>query len=245
MTFKTLHWPTVRNVAERVASVGLVVVPLVVIAFWLTLHHKPSWYRPADLDEPGMQQARREAIALADSVSHQMVERKPFDIVLSDASITKWLAALPSIWPEGHKRIPPELSDIAVTFDDGVMRIGARYEGSWHAIVNVYLELGVTGDGSALWFKSSRVYGGSVPLPMSVIQGALLENARKVSTDQTQQGEDSGGELPSARGSDDPQDVSEVIEKKNRFVWFNGRRPFRITSIQLVPGELHLKIEPL
>lgn len=215
--------------AERVVSVGLVVVPLGVIALWLTLHHKPGWYHPADLDAQGMQQARREAAAFTDLVSDQMVERSPFDIVLSDESITKWIAALPSIWPEGHKRIPPEISDIAVAFDDGVVRIGARYTGSWQAIINVRIELGVCDNGSKLWIRPVRVYGGSVPLPMSMIERMLIRYAGEASNDKTH------GIKP----------ASWLCQAENRFVWFNGRRPFRIESIRIVAEKLQLRIEPL
>lgn len=211
---------SLRDVAERVASVGLIVVPVVVIALWLVMHHKPGWYHPAELDATGMQRARRQALSTADSISDQMVKRDPFDVVLSDESVTQWIAALGSIWPEAEAWVPPEITDIAVVFDDGVLRIAGRYSGAWQAIVSAHLTLGVTEDGSRLWVQLVRAYGGSLPLPSSMIERLLMN--------------------PQA-------DLSNRVrtEIENRFVWFNGRRPYRILSIQIAQGELRLRIEPL
>lgn len=243
---------SVRDVAERVASVGLIVVPLVVIALWLTLHHKPDWYHPVELDAHGMQRARRQALSTADSISDQMVQRNPFDIVLTDESVTQWIAALGSIWPEAAERIPSEITDIAVAFDDGVVRIGGRYRGSWHAIVNVHLELGVTEDGSKLWIQLLSIYGGSLPITRSMIERMLAGRlgADESTSDAPNDGSEGVESLTRWLGSpsdhaDGPSETRSRAEIENRFVWFNGRRPYRILSIQVVAGELRARIEPL
>ncbi|MCH7872055.1 MAG: hypothetical protein IID33_10185 [Planctomycetes bacterium] len=243
---------SVRDVAERAASVGLIVVPLVVIALWLTLHHKPGWYHPVELDARGMQRARRQALSTADSISDQMVQRKPFDIVLTDESVTQWIAALGSIWPEVKERIPSEITDIAVAFDDGVVRVGGRYRGSWHAIVNVHLELGMTEDGSTLWIQLLSVYGGLLPIPSSMIERALAGRlgADESASDASNGRLDGADSLTRWIGSpsdhaNGPSETRSRAEIENRFVWFNGRRPYRILSIQVGAGVLRLRIEPL
>lgn len=252
MAPKTIRQRKIRDVAERVASVGLIVVPLVVIALWLTLHHKPGWYHPVELDAHGMQRARRQALSTADSISDQMVQRKPFDIVLSDESVTQWIAALGSIWPEAEAWIPSEITDIAVAFDDGVVRVGGRYRGSWHAIVNIHLELGMTEDGSRLWIQLLSVYGGSLPIPRSMIERMLAgrlgtgESASETSIGRSDDVDSLtrwiGSPSDHANGPPANRDRADI---KNHFVWFNGRRPYRILSIQVVAGELRLRIEPL
>ena len=231
---------------------GLIVVPLVVLALWLTLHHKPGWYHPVELDAHGMQLARRQALSTAGSISDKMVKRDAFDVTLTDESVTQWIAALGSIWPEVKERIPSEITDIAVAFDDGVVRVGGRYRGSWHAIVNVHLELGVTEDGSKLWIQLLSIYGGSLPIPRSMIERALAgrldagESASDAPNSRSH-GVDSltrwiGSPSDHANGPSANRTRAEI---ENRFVWFNGRRPYRILSIQVVPGVLRLRIEPL
>ncbi len=132
-------------------TVGLVAGLVALIALWLTFQHKPGWYRPATLDVAGIQQARSQAIATADFVGDQMVRGEPFDVVLLDRSVNEWLAALPHVWPDALDSLPPELSDLAVRFDEGEVRIGAHYAArKWQAIVSVDMLLRRSDDGRAV-----------------------------------------------------------------------------------------------
>ena len=40
-------------------------------------------------------------------------------------------------------------------------------------------------------------------------------------------------------------DLFDGVAIGNRFVWFNGDRPFRIESVRIDDGQLRLRIEPL
>lgn len=229
---------SLRDAAERVASVGLILVPLIVIALWLTVHHKPGWYHPAILDAHGMQRARRQALSTAGSISDQMVRRDAFDVVLTDESVTQWIAALGTIWPDAAARIPQEISEIVIAFDDDVVRIGGRYQGSWQSIVNIRLELGVTEDGLRLWVQQAGVYAGSLAIPRSMIARMLM--------DRIEAGDSPSGWIRSVSDHFDAAPENRArAEFENRFVWFNGRRPYRILSIQIASGELRLRIKPL
>ena len=35
------------------------------------------------------------------------------------------------------------------------------------------------------------------------------------------------------------------VNTRNRFVWPNGKRPFRISSIRAIGGELRIRLQPL
>ena len=232
MERKTNRWQVIRRVLERVLTAGLVLGPIVAILLWLTLHHIPSWYRPAALDEAGTQRARSEAVSITDYISDQMVKRKPFEVTLSDKMLTQWLAALPSIWPTAHERLPPQISDIAVRFDRNVVRIGARYDRSVLTIVNIHLALDTNENGTQLSVRALYVCCGSLPIPIAILDRMLTDRLATVDS-------------AAARKIESMSDLVKGVQFENRFVWFNGRRPFRIDSIQVRSGELRLRISPL
>lgn len=233
------RWQKIRTAVERMITIGLIAVPLGAAAIWLTLHHIPAWYRPAELDAGGSQKARGEAIAMADHVSDEMVKRVPFDVVLNDTSVTEWIAVLPTIWPEAHARLPRQITDIAVAFDENVVRIGALYRGSVHTIVNVHLEVEITeyeaggpGGATELSVRVSSVRGGSLPFSVTVLDPIVRDLLGAAG--------DAGTHAVRSL-----QDLLEGVRVANRFVWFNGRRPFRIRSLAIHEGEMRLRIEPL
>ena len=235
---------------------GLVAGLVALIALWLTFQHKPGWYRPATLDEAGIQQARSRAIATADFVGDQMVRGEPFDVVLLDRSVNEWLAALPHVWPDARDSLPPELSDLAVRFDDGKVQIGAHYAArQWQAIVSVDMLLRPSDDGSAVEIALGGVHGGSLPVPRAILRSLLdhlLQSAWANRHLSCRSG--SARRVPLMAGRARPTALQEVqsvdelfegVKIRNRFVWFNGDRPFRIDSIRIDGGELRLRIEPL
>ena len=236
----------IKSLLERVLTVAPVVGPVALLVVWLTFQHKPGWYRPANLDQAGIQRARSQAVLLADSISDQMVAQEPFDIVLQDRTMTEWLAALPTVWPEVRDAIPTQITDPAVWFDGGGVRVGAHYTGrAWQAILSVDIVLEVSEDGREVLIALRDVKGGSLSIPRALLTNRLdrlLREARAIG-DRS----DSGVEtlLAAVRKIRSVDALFEGVRIKNRFVWFNGRRPFRIASIQIDAGALRLHIEPL
>ncbi len=236
----------VKNLVERLLTVVLVVGPLTLAALWLAFQHKPGWYHPVKLDEAGAQRARSRAVSAADYVSDQMVARRPFDVLLSDRSVTEWLAALPTVWPDARDVLPRQVSDPALRFDDGRIRIAAYYSGRrWQAILSVDLELRVSDDGSDLLIAAKHVRGGSLPLPRAVFTAVLDQLANMPHDARDAFGDVAETLLSTLERVESIDELFEGVRIKNRFVWFNGRRPFRIDSIHIDAGELRLRIEPL
>ncbi len=239
----------IRRLLPAVLTAVFVAVPVTLSALWLTFHHKPGWYQPVSLDEAGAQRARSQAVGVADFVSDRMVEGEEFDVVLRDRSINEWLAAWPRVWPDGKDALPPELSDPAIRFDDGRIRVAAHFAtGGWRAIISVALTLGLTVDGSEVEIRLSGAHGGSLPVPRMILDDVLehlLQGART--------GPDVGGDSPSTTGLlasilREVRSVDELFEGvriRNRFVWFNGERPFRIESVTIEDGGLRLRVRPL
>ena len=118
------------------ALAGVVVIgPVALVVLWLVFHHRPGWYRPASLTEATVQRAQAETAAVADSISHEMVQGRKFEVALTDRQINEWLACLPRLLPEGQYQLPPEVTEPAVRFQDGLIRIGAHYtDDHWEVI---------------------------------------------------------------------------------------------------------------
>ena len=239
---------TFGRVVRRGCIASAILAPVALIGTWLAFQHKPAWYQPVWLDEEGYQFARRDAVATADAISDQIVQGKAFEVLLTDRSVNEWLAALPRVSPEARRALPPELHDPAVRFTDERIRVGAHYEKSgWQAIVSVDLALRVSPDGINLTIALAAVRGGSLPVPRAIVErllGPLLERAHRRHRDHDDADADSpwGTTLHDLRSTDQ---LFNGVTIRNRFVWPNGRRPFRIESIRITNGELRCRLQPL
>ena len=211
---------------------------------------------------------------MADLVSDRMVEGEPFDVVLVDRSVNEWLAALPHAWPDALDALPPELSRPVVRFigkplwdrlssrsndrleslshterqsrfAPGEIIVGAHFaHGGWSAIASVRASLCVSEDGTRIEIRWNGAYGGSLALPEWLVENLLTEQPvdRWIAGVSRKAG--SSGGPKDRSGTDGAAKLLQGFEIDNRFVWFNGKRPFRIDSIEIDEGELHLRIEP-
>ncbi len=234
------------RVVVRWQMTALIGALVVLVALWLTLHHKPGWYNPVTLDEPGIQRARKEAVATADYIGDRLYEGIPFDLVLVDRSVNEWLAALPTIWPEAKDVLPSELTGPAVRFEKGGIRVGSHLTANgWQAIVSAGLTIGLTADGTGVDISLHSVRGGSLPVPRTILADVLdplLRHAREEHHAVNQPAEPLSAAM---RGVHSVEELFGGVRIENRFVWFNGRWPFRIDSIRIEDGELRLRLEPL
>jgi hypothetical protein len=198
------------------------------LVLWLTFQHVPAWYQPVQLNAEQSRDARADATGMADWISGKMVDREPFEVVLHDWSVTRWLAVLPALWPEFEESIPAGLSDGAVRFDDGEILAGAHYEHQgWRLIINVAVSAEVADGGDQLALKLETVRGGSLPVPKAVIR-ELLEPL-----------------VVRSRRIRSVDDLFDGVKIDNRFTWPNGDRLFRIESIRIEDGDLRIGIFPL
>lgn len=260
-----------RRLVELGLTVALVAGPIALVVLWLAFQHKPGWYRPAVLDDAGVQRAQRDAVSMADRVSDRMAEGKPFDVVLVDRSVNEWLAALPHAWPDARDALPPELTQPVVRFigqphgggssgapdrlavPPGEIIVGAHFaRGGWRAIASGRFSLRVSADGTMIEIGWNGAYGGSLRLPEWLVEKLLGEQPvhRWITGINGKAGAKSGTTDRSGIGgraawrSSSAAKLLKGFEIDNRFVWFNGERPFRIDSIEIDEGELHLRIEP-
>lgn len=231
---------------EWALTAMLIAVPLVLVAVWLALHHKPSWYVPAILDQTRIQQARRQAVTTADFISDRMVEGRPFTVVLTEQSVNEWLTALPHAWPDARDALPPEFSNPAIGFRDGKLWIGAHYVAEkWQAIISLGLRFDSSKDKAELAITLEGACGGSLPLPKMIVRQAFEQLLGQGRRGKRELNGTTRPLLDALQAIQSADELFEGVAVKNRFVWFNGERPYRIESIEIGKGELRLTIEPL
>ena len=241
---------TWRRRGRRVARLAFLTVltagPVALVTVWFCLQHKPGWYRPAVLDDAGMQRARAGATGIVDSVSDRMVQGRPFDVVLLDRQVNEWLTALPHSWPEVQRSMPREITDPAVRFETGKVRVGAHCErGGWRAIISVGLSVRVSADGDSIETALTEAHGGSLPVPRWILD-MLLDSLLQRGWEARDGAEDAPASiLPGLDHVGSADDLFRGVKVSNRFIWQNGDRPFRIDAITIEDGTLRLSLEPL
>ena len=227
-------------------ATGLIVAFFAFVVLWLMFQHRPTWYRPAMVTDAGVQRAQADTAALADSISHQIVRGEAFEVTLVDEDVNEWLACLPHLLPEDQRPFPPSIKRPAVHFEQERIRIGAHYmRDGWQAIFSAGLLLDVSEDGRTVTITLTDVRSGSLPVFRFVINQVLEPLLRNV--DLMHARSQHGNRVFSTilREVRSVDELFEGVNIRNRFVWPNGERPFRIDSITIDNDETRLRIEPL
>lgn len=234
-----------RRWSRRVGIALLVVVPVGLVTLWLAFQHKPGWYRPVAVTEEVFQRAQADTASLADSISHDVVRGRTTDVALVDAAVNEWLACLPRLLPEEYQALPPEISAPAIHFTADGIRVGAYVNrDGWQAILSIGLSVALSEDGRTIRVALSDVRGGSLPVPRAVIDRVMEPVLQEVLAAQRARGRGgvADGLLRQVQSVDD---LYEGITLENRFVWPNGKRPFRIEAITIEEGTARLRLDPL
>jgi len=215
-----------------------VVVPVLLVSGWFIVHQKPGWYRPPDLDDEGLQRARRESANAADDFGDRLVLGGEFEVTLQESALNEWLAALPHVWPDAQHAFPPDVSDPAVHFSPALAQVGAHLSRSgWETIVSADVRASLSSDGREVIVEVVAVRAGSLPLPHFMVEPWLARFTARMD----KSGSSSrGGGAGAAAGR-----TSAQFRFRNRFVWPNGERSFRIQSIRVTESALRLQIHPL
>ncbi|MFQ5590337.1 MAG: hypothetical protein ACE5HE_04155 [Phycisphaerae bacterium] len=238
------------------------------VGLWAMFEHRPGWYRPGQADDATARRAQVSAAEFVDSISDQLAGSQGIELIVNASEANDWIASLPRLWPEAARSLPPELSNLAIGFRPGAVHVGGYYTGDgWHSILNVTIALELCNEGSTLIVRLTDVHSGALPIPRAALAkvfGKLVGKASDAS------GLDAWNPLaPSARrqrelipepspgrpaeqrpsgglaGLRSVDQLFEGIRIDNRFIWPNGDRPCRISSLRISPGELRIGLEPL
>jgi hypothetical protein len=229
-----------------VLTIGSTGALTTVAALWMMFQHIPAWYRPAELDEATRQRARHEATALTDYVGDQLVRAATFDVVVRDTSVNEWLGTLVELWPDAGRLLPPEAREPAIAFETDRVRIGVLLAGSgWQAIVSATIMLGLSPDGRSVEIALRGVQGGSLPVPRRILV-PLIDRVLREAKGGLRGGTDEVSPTVSIlRDIESADSLFAGLRIRNRFVWQNGNRPFRIEAVSIDRGVLRIVIEPL
>jgi hypothetical protein len=116
---------------------------------------------------------------------------------------------------------------------------------AWQAIVSLRLMLRVSEDGTNLKIALKSAYGGSLPLPRAILRGLLEQLLEQAHSGRWKADGASEPLIEALRRIQSVDDLFDGVAIGNRFIWFNGDRPFRIQSVRIDKGQLHLRLEPL
>jgi hypothetical protein len=173
------------------------------------------------------QDVRDDLEAAFNQLNVAMQGDQPFDYVVSEDRLNRWIAAREQIWPGLRQYVPPELQWPVVAFrEDGIVVAGVVEIGTVRSVLSVVLS--VQAEADHMVFKLVRCRLGAVPVPHWMVRRfveAMSHSARPDS--------------PSR-----PRDLLEGLALENRFDWPNGARRFRIGAVAVQPGRLVATIHP-
>ena len=258
-----------RRLVWRCLLIALALAGAALVVLWMMFQHKPAWYRPVIADAITVQRAQSSSASVLDSISDQLAGAEPFELRLDSPMVNEWIASLPQLWPEiGSILSERGVSDVAIAFDAECIRVGALLDvsrpvdvlaesvrdnsrsvenghGGLQAIVSIGLELNISADGSAVVVRLKDVRGGSLPMPRSSLAGMVERLAAAGRTDWRREDDIVGSfsvALDEIRSLDE---LYQGISVRNRFIWPNGDRPFRISSIGIQTGWINIGFERL
>lgn len=230
---------------------GSAVLSLILLGgLWLLLHHIPAWYQPAYVTDARLGDVRASAADAFNLISERIAQGQSFEVALDERQVTEWISARERVWPASGGWLPAWLEDPVISFRHDRIILAARLNledrawlgGEW--IGGVHLSVDLIEE-NMLVLRLRRITGGSLPVPSQWLAAPISSLLRMEDRDV--------GLLPSAaadllrrmRDAEPLQLLSQGVRRANRFIWENGRRPFRIAGLRAADGKLTLTIDPL
>jgi len=201
---------------------------------WALYRHIPAWYQPAYVPAEEEQDARDALGAAFTALSRGMGEGQPFDYVVRQDALNRWLVARERIWPASKRWIPDQIRDPVVAFrQDEVVVAGTWCGPGPRTVVSIRSRLEMVDGAPRIEVLSVRC--GSLPVPLAPIKTQLARLER----DRSERGRsllpDGTSIVAATEGAPLPRDLP----------WSQPRGRFRIEGLQLVPGELRVRLRPI
>lgn len=224
---------------------AIVIGTLSFVTLFLSLHCKPSWYRPFDLSPEDLPLVEASVANVIDAVSDSMVLGQSFEVVLTNHQVNQWLAGLPQLFPRWNREWPREIYAGAADFDEGTMRVGLHTNyGGWQSILGFSAKPSITSDHEHIAITLSDVRIGAIPCPAWLWRPLADPHLKRVAEKNRLENIEGANEI--SMNIDDTQSGSRTIIVPNEFLWPNGRRWFRVGSIKLERGgTMRIVIVPL
>lgn len=224
---------------------GPVVVLAVAAALWLIVHHVPGWYEPVYVPHARLDEVRAEAVRSYGAFGDSVARRRTFTFTLDERRVNEWIAARERIWPESGTWLPAWVADPMIAFRDGRLIVAARLDRGGHQLI---ASAGLTvdvGQDDILVVRLERLAAGSMPVPIGVLARPLARLLQLEGQDLDLVPAPVADAARYFRDSEPLAALSKGVRRANRFIWANGRRPYRIQTIEFTDGKLTLTVEPL
>lgn len=225
-------------------AVATALLALVVVPLWLAVHFVPSWYQPPTMTTDDLRRARASLPNTLQQFTDLLVAGEPFTFELSDAMVNQWLAARASIWPDSAKRWPEQLFDPVICFNqDHVIVAGRLVSAVAETIVSLHWTVAAQADDLTIRCVDAKLGALSAPnLLLNRLLDANAERLRGASADWSLSVRDW---LEPLFARDAGALFGRPLQRPNRFVWPNGKRPFTINGLEAENGMLTVRITPL
>ena len=215
-------------------------------AAWMAFQHVPSWYRPVYVPADDYQRVRDSLQFACQEFSDGVINQESFRYTLTDRQINEWIYCRGEIWPDAEGVLPAFLAEPMIVFRPGEIILAGRYEGGEvQTVVNAGFTPTIEGDDLLIRLNSAG--GGSLPVPRALISGPLAElltSEQLWSRLQIEPGLDND-HLTQDRIAELIESTAKGWRVRNRFVWPNGKRPFRINGVSVEEHRLILDVVPL
>jgi hypothetical protein len=223
---------------RKYLRVTVVAVPILLVAAlaaaWAAFRHIPSWYRPVYVPLEAEQDARDELGAAFTELSRGMGQGRPFDFIVRQDELNRWLVARDRIWPASKRWIPEQIADPMIVFDRDEVRLAGTWRGPGPRTV-LSVRFRVEMKDGRLRATVQSVRGGSLPVPLAVIKREI-DRLERNWADRNEPLMPEGGSIVGAM---------EGAPLPNEIPWSQPKGKFRIESLSVAPGELRARLVPM
>jgi hypothetical protein len=175
-----------------------------------------------------------------DTLSERMAHAdEPFRIRFRQDQINSWMAAREAIWPLAREWLPPTLSDPFIRFAPDGVRLAITYNNdTLRAVLSAQLLVSAKED--AIRVRLAEVSGGSLPVPTEWLRDEL----QKIDTGAWPAGQ----RLEQQAGPGTIPPLASLLsgaDFPNAWIWWDSKRPYKITDFELEPGAVVVTFQPL
>lgn len=197
---------------------------LVAVGYLSLASMRPAWYQPVPIDFARLPDDKSALFSVENAISAALNAGRPATITLDEAQLNRWIAARGEL-DAASLASSAGWSDPVVRLEAGTIRLGARLErGKAPFVMSVALRPVV--DDGVLDVRIEAISIGRARVPVSL----LLPWVRSLTTES----------LPNELALHD-----RGVRVVGRLVWPNGRRAFRVSSVDVELGHVTFVLEPL
>ncbi len=216
-TIARIRW---RTVALAAAAILVVVI----LGLGLAATRRPAWYQPAPVDQTRLRDDKRDLVGLLDGIGAALNERRGIGFRLDEAQVNRWLAARAEMWPDSAIDLGP-LRDPQISFQGDRIRAAALIEnGDLRAVVSLTCRVQVSDERVVIEWESARL--GALPVPRSWLSRWITSAG-------------SGGRVVRQA------DGRGTVAFENDWIWPNGKRRYRLSTLRITDGAADVSLEPL